>query len=291
MELETALTKISYAIRGLDDDAPSFGDAEAVYWLSILNDKKDELYSNPNISWDVSFKSTQPDEVGTVSTAGGTTLTGTGTYFTDYKAGDTILVSGETVRTIDSIASDTSLEVTVAFSNTASELTFTRQPIIEAGVQSYSINRNLINPSDNVNVVADQTRYFEFVIPAGREDTEQKVYISGVNPMKLTFTKTIDATDDIVDGVLNIPGYYMPKDISEQTDLLPFSDPNWGIMATAAQVAFNDIVYEDKAGDLQNKANDLYKHMIRAQQKGTYQRGRRIPYNVKNRIINPRNVY
>ena len=50
----------------------------------------------------------------------------TGTQFTNtFKVGDTITVSGETIRTIATIPSDTSLTVTVAFSTTASSLSYT----------------------------------------------------------------------------------------------------------------------------------------------------------------------
>lgn len=63
---------------------------------------------------------------GRVETAGSTTLLGTDTRFlSTFKVGDTITVSGETVRTINGIASDTSLTVSVAFSTTASNLTYT----------------------------------------------------------------------------------------------------------------------------------------------------------------------
>ena len=58
--------------------------------------------------------------VGTVSTPGSSvTLTGVGTQFTNtFKVGDTLTVTGETVRTIATITSDTVLTVTVAFSAT-----------------------------------------------------------------------------------------------------------------------------------------------------------------------------
>jgi hypothetical protein len=39
----------------------------------------------------------------------------------------------------------------------------------------------------------------------------------------------------------------MPADVSLEDDDLPLPDPYWGVMAVAAEVAFNDIVYEDKA--------------------------------------------
>lgn len=62
---------------------------------------------------------------GTVST-NGTTLTGSNTSFlSTFKVGDTVTVSGETVRTISTITSDTVLSVSVAFSNTASGLSYT----------------------------------------------------------------------------------------------------------------------------------------------------------------------
>lgn len=66
-------------------------------------------------------------DFGLVATSGTTTLTGTGTRFTKlFQVGDNITVSGETVRVISAIASDTSLTVTSAFSNTASSLNFTK---------------------------------------------------------------------------------------------------------------------------------------------------------------------
>lgn len=62
---------------------------------------------------------------GTVATGGSTTLTGTGTTFlTTYKPGNIICVAGETRRTIVSIASNTSLTVSVAFVTTASTLAY-----------------------------------------------------------------------------------------------------------------------------------------------------------------------
>jgi len=63
--------------------------------------------------------------VGTVATNGTTTLTGTGTAFlTNYAVNDPILVSGETIRTIATITSDTVMTSTVGFSTTASGLSY-----------------------------------------------------------------------------------------------------------------------------------------------------------------------
>jgi hypothetical protein len=63
---------------------------------------------------------------GTV-TALGTALTGSGTNFLDFKAGDIIKVDGES-RTIGSITSNTTLTVTAAFTSTSSGLSFVIEP-------------------------------------------------------------------------------------------------------------------------------------------------------------------
>lgn len=61
--------------------------------------------------------------MGSVQTNGTTTLTGTGTTFTNtFRVGDSISVAGETSRVITAIASDTSLTVSVAFATSASGL-------------------------------------------------------------------------------------------------------------------------------------------------------------------------
>lgn len=66
---------------------------------------------------------------GNVSPQSTTTLLGTNTTFlTTFQVGDTITVSGETVRTISAIASNTSLTVSVAFSTTQANVSYTYFP-------------------------------------------------------------------------------------------------------------------------------------------------------------------
>ncbi len=281
MTVTEFLTKVSYALRGNDDDAPTFGTEEASYWVSILNRKKDELYQDARLQLDSAFNATAPNEIGTVATTGTTTLTGTGTYFTDYQVGDKVTVSGETVRTIATITSDTVLTVTAAFSNTASSKTFTRTTIIATGDQSYNLHRSFLYPSDQV-VVTDTSsnlHYFDVVKSQERVTTTQQAYISGMNPLALNFTLTIASTDNIVGGTLAVPGFYLPDDVSSASDELPFTDPNWGVMSVASEIAFNDVVYEDKASDLNEKANALFKAMTQKNRSGTHGNARRVPYN------------
>jgi len=274
MTLSEFITDLNYALRGIDDDAPTSGE-EYDYWIAILNRKTRELYENVNNNWEVIHKTVMPNEPGTVATSATTTLTGTNTFFTDYNAGDTIVVDGETVRTIDTITSNTVLTVTVAFDNTVTANTFTRATIIQAGDSTYSLHRSLINPSgqDQGDVYVAKTdgrnTYYDLIKPEEATDVLRRVHISGQHPQVLTFTNTIASGDAIVGGTLIVPGYYMPDDVSETTDLIPLPNPDWAVMAVASEIAFNDITYEDKAPDLNAKANALYRQMVSKSRKGT----------------------
>lgn len=64
---------------------------------------------------------------GTVTTAGAS-LTGDGSKFLDFKAGDTIKVEGESDRVIAAVANNTTLTVTSAFSTSDSGLTYLVEP-------------------------------------------------------------------------------------------------------------------------------------------------------------------
>jgi hypothetical protein len=277
------LTATSYALRGTDEDTPTFGTEESTYWLNTLNRKKNELFNNSKVLWDSTFLIESPNEVGTVATTGTTALTGTSTKFTDYAVGDTILVSGETVRTIDTITSDTALTVSVAFSNTASALTFTRNTIIDNGVSTYSLHRSFIAPANKayITTTSGDDVYVDFISPREQIGTSRKVYVSGINPKILSFTDDIETDEDIVGGQLFVPGYYMPSDLSLETDELPIADPYWAVMAVAAEIAFSDITYEDKVDGLTTKANALYMQMVRNSRRGTYNNPRTTPVHVQ----------
>lgn len=288
MTLGEGIKRINYSLRGTDDDFPASGTDEYTYWLSLVNQKKDELYEDVGRQWSFIYKATAPEEPGTVSTTGTTTLTGTNTFFTDYKVGDQITVDGETARTIDTIVSDTSLTVTSAFANTASGKTFTRTIIIDEDVEIYSVHRGLLVPSDRVYVQSgDNKVYLDLIHPQERNYSTQQVHLSGGNPQVITFTNDIELTDQMVGGNLVIPGYYMPHNLTSDSDLLPIPDPNWIVKAVASEIAFADIVYEDRAEALNTRANALWKAMVTKNRKGVYGQPRKTPYNVK-RIVDTR---
>lgn len=283
MKLSQFYTRTSYALGGTDEESPEHGSEEATMWLSILNQKIEELAEDLTKQWRFTFKETAPNEPGTVATTGTTTLTGTSTNFLDYAVGDTITVSGETVRTIATITSDTVLTVTVAFSNTASSKTFTHATIIASGVETYKLHRKFLGASDSVYVTTTggERVYFDLIQPQERKTTVQQVFLSDENPETINFANNIESTDEIVGGTLTVPGYYTPEAVSAVTDDLPVPSPNWCVYIVAAEVAGADIVYEDREGNLNAKANSLYSMMVKRNRRGTFDNPRKSPYNVK----------
>lgn len=288
MNITTLFTQVNAAYRGSDDDPPTTG-TDFNLWLATANRKQAEWYSDSQNVWKSNFSYEKPNELGTVATTATTTLTGTSTNFTDYTMGDTITVSGETVRTIATIASDTSLTVTVAFSNTASSKTFTHASIIISGVRSYSMHRSLLDPSDQA-VVVTTTGDLYFVIgkPQERKRYYNEVYLSSRNPEKLIFPDGISSTinANLIGGTLKVPGYYAPADMAAAADIVSVDDPYWLVYAVASELAFNDITYSDKTPDLNAKANNLWSGMVAANRRGTNNNPRVAQTNVQ-RILGP----
>jgi hypothetical protein len=131
-------------------------------------------------------------------------------------------------------------------------------------------------------VTTDGTRVdLDLVKPQQSSSRERQVYIAGVNPQVLHFSFEVTADDQIVGGELFLPGYYMPADVADANDSLVFPDNDWGVMAAAAEIAFNDIVYETKSPDLNAKANAMYLDMVSRNQRGFTGQPRKAVYNVK----------
>lgn len=145
----------------------------------------------------------------------------------------------------------------------------------------------LIAPSDEVVIVDTDSNnhYFDIIKPRERRHTGRAFYITGMNPQTLKCTDAITSGENIVGGTLYLPGYYMPADINVSTEdgttTIPFLDPYYAVMAVAAEIAFNDITYEDKSVDLTGKANLLYTQMVRKNRRNTYGRSRPIARDVK----------
>lgn len=123
---------------------------------------------------------------------------------------------------------------------------------------------------------------FPIIKPQEQDSTTQAVFVAGANPQTLYFTKAITAQEGYVGDTLYLPAYVMPTDIvgTTGTETVVVDDPDWLAMATAAELAFNDITYESKAVDLNAKANALYKAMLSTNRRGTSTNPRKSRYNV-----------
>lgn len=225
MTLAQAITRISYALRGLDDDAPVSGSDEYAYWLDTLNRKKDELYQDVTKRWSITYE----------------------------------------VRSLGTITAN--------------------------AAPSFELDDDFLAASDSAYIITtdDQRVDVFFSKPEERDTRIRQVFIAGGDPEVLYFTSPIVAGDSIIGGTLYLPAYWMPADLAAAGDTLPFPDPNWGVMATAAEIAFNDIIYEDKASDLNEKANALMRTMAQKNRRGTYGNSRITPTSVK-RIRDTRSV-
>lgn len=260
------LLDVYRAYRGkIDSRAPAWGSDKANVAIDIANRNIREWATDPRNKWNSLFDTTAPNEPGTVTTAGTTTLTGSSTYFTDYEVGDKILVSGETVRTIATITSDTSLTVTVAFSTSVASLSFTRAIIVDTTDQTYSLPRTLFLPSDYMKIVKTDTSYVEYpIVKAQQRNTPsgQATYIHGLNPKKITFAQDIDTS--LSGGTIYVPGHYIPAELTASTSVVPVDDPSWLVYITASELARNDPAKDDQFPTLVGMANECYLKMSNA---------------------------
>lgn len=119
------------------------------------------------------------------------------------------------------------------------------------------------------------------VKPQEASSSARQVYISGRNPQTLTFTTEIEATENIVGGTLYLTGYFMPADMTSENDVVPLPNPQWGVFAAAGEIAFSDIIYENKATDINAKANNLYGMMKTANMRGISGAPRKMPYSIQ----------
>jgi hypothetical protein len=152
---------------------------------------------------------------------------------------------------------------------------------VVAADQVYDL-AEIVLPADSVIVttVAGNDIEFTIVKPQERDRFSNAVYISGMNPQTLTFYDEIDADSEIVGGTIKVAGYWLPDDLDDDADVVPVDDPYWLVYAVAAELAFNDLTYENKYPDLVAKANNLYRQMNSNNRRGTSGNPRTVQTNV-----------
>lgn len=151
---------------------------------------------------------------------------------------------------------------------------------IDTATLTYNLADNFLAPSDYFLIEKTNGDICEIAVtkPQQRLDNTSSVYISGSNPKKVTFAGTIDSAYD--GGTLKAPGYYLPADMANTTDVVPVDDPNWLVYAVAAELARNDPAKEDQFANLIGIANDLYAKMISANDNTGYKQGNTVTYNL-----------
>jgi hypothetical protein len=148
---------------------------------------------------------------------------------------------------------------------------------------SFILPDNFIMPSDQLEIDANgHTFYIDYVAPENRNRHQRQFYIAGDNPKKLYLSFAIPDGHQLVGGSLILPGYYRPADVDYTiaTAVIPVPDPQWSVIATAAQVAFNDTTYDEKYPDLLQRANSLYVKMAAKNRRGTAGNARKVRTNV-----------
>lgn len=156
-------------------------------------------------------------------------------------------------------------------------------PITVSGALSFPLPAGFLDVAEGCySLDANNARRYFNIIKPQEQTAQQAVFVAGMNPQTLYFSKAITAQDNFVGATLYLPAYVIPADIAGVTgnEVVVVDDVDWLAMATAAELAFNDITYESKAPDLNAKANDLYKKMLNVNRRGTPTHPRKSRYNV-----------
>ena len=116
-----------------------------------------------------------------------------------------------------------------------------------------------------MRVTLTDNSYVEYSIVKAQQRniiSGQNTYVHGNNPKKITFAQDIDA--NLASGIITVPAYYLPSDISASTDIVAVDDPNWLVYIVASELARNDPAKDDMHPTLVGMANELYLKMSNA---------------------------
>ena len=157
--------------------------------------------------------------------------------------------------------------------------------ITAAAEPSFDLDDNFVSAASDPYVIDAEggLHPFDLIQPQERDSSLQQVFIAGQDPQILYFSNEITDTETWIGGSLFLPAYSIPDDISTSsgTATVVIEDSDWLVVATAAELAGNDIVYEDRAENLNNEANGLYKDMLATSKRGVYGSQRKMQRSVK----------
>jgi hypothetical protein len=159
--------------------------------------------------------------------------------------------------------------------------TRTLSPVVAVGTQSYNLPADFLNAANEVLITSTGGTIVEYALidPSERRNCDPRsCFITGPKggTQVLTFVDTFNTGDITIGGTISIDGYFKPADLTASTDVIPVDDPNWLIFAVAAELAFNELTYQDKAPDIQAKANVKYTQMVQSNRRGSNRNPRRV---------------
>jgi hypothetical protein len=162
-------------------------------------------------------------------------------------------------------------------------------PII-ASQQAYDLDSDVFYLSDFVYVLRTDgnTDRFQVVHPESRnkqfspvgqigsDNGDPITYLTGSNQggdsnLTLNFQTPFSEMPGDVGGTIQVGCYAQPDDMLSPGDTVPVNDPEWLVMALAAEMARNDPSKQDQYPDILAQATDLYGKMVLDNQGNSYQ--------------------
>lgn len=112
-------------------------------------------------------------------------------------------------------------------------------------------------------VYTDPTKWSDWnlIAPERLKYYKEGNYVAQVGST-LVFNKVFSTTSPEFGGTIQVPGYTIPADLVNDTDVLPVDDPNWLVVRCAAEYIRTDLVYQNQYPNLITESNELMKKMI-----------------------------
>jgi hypothetical protein len=150
----------------------------------------------------------------------------------------------------------------------------------------YNLATTFKDPAASPYVIttAGGRKDLDYTKPEEQNYTTQAVFVAGSNPHKLYFTQEITSDSDLVGGELYQPAWIIPAAYTAGSDTVIDDDPYWLALAASADIAGNDLTYEDKEPNLTAKANNRYEILAATNRSGSFGNPRVTPTNTRTRL-------
>lgn len=169
---------------------------------------------------------------------------------------------------------------------------------IEATVQAYPLNEDVISLSDGVYIYRldgnidqfsvvhpDAQNNYNILVASDSFVNNNGTFLSG-GPLNLTlnFVSSFEGTGantGEVGGTINCGVYAMPGTMTSASDPVLVDNPNWVVRMVAAELSRLDPAKQDQYPLLIAEANDLYEKMVSYNEGNSFQQPNGPTYNMK----------